>query len=128
MPQRVVPMLHVQDVRATIDWYTSIGFTLKRVNDEDGQIDWASLTLGDSEIMLTLGGSPRAAHRRDVDLYIHTDDVDAVRRSLREPVDIVEDIHDTFYGMRELIIRDNNGFWIDFGQPMAQESAQSSLP
>jgi hypothetical protein len=29
----------------------------------------------------------------------------------------VEDPHDTFYGMREFIVRDNNGFWITFGQP-----------
>ena len=30
---------------------------------------------------------------------------------------MVEDLHDTFYGMREFIIRDLNGFWITFGQP-----------
>jgi uncharacterized glyoxalase superfamily protein PhnB len=124
MTQRVTPMLHVPDVRATIDWYTSIGFTLARVNDEDGEINWASLTREGSEIMLSLGGASSTAHRREVDLYILTDDIGAVRRALREPVDIVEDIHDTFYGMRELIIRDNNRFWITFGQPMAQSSAQ----
>jgi len=28
----------------------------------------------------------------------------------------VEDPHDTFYRMREFIIRDFNGFWITFGQ------------
>jgi uncharacterized glyoxalase superfamily protein PhnB len=120
MTQRVTPMLHVTDVRATIDWYTSIGFTLARVNDEDGEINWASLTRDGSEIMLSLGGASSTAHRREVDLYILTDDIDAVRRTLREPVDIVEDIHDTFYGMRELIIRDNNRFWITFGQAIAQ--------
>jgi hypothetical protein len=31
-------------------------------------------------------------------------------------VDVVEVPHDTFYGMRELIIRDLNRFWITFGQ------------
>lgn len=30
-------------------------------------------------------------------------------------LDVVEP-HDTFYGMREFIIRDCNGFWITFGQ------------
>ncbi len=30
MSQTVVPMIHVPNVRATIDWYTSIGFTLVR--------------------------------------------------------------------------------------------------
>jgi len=124
MSQRVVPMLHVPDVRATIDWYTSIGFTLLRQNDDDGEINWASLTRDGSEIMLSLGGAPSSAHRREVDLYILTDDIDAMRRTLPDPVDIVEDLHDTFYGMRELIIRDNNRFWVTFGQPIAKSSAQ----
>jgi len=29
-------MIHVPDVSATVDWYTSIGFKLIRHNDEDG--------------------------------------------------------------------------------------------
>ena len=33
-------------------------------------------------------------------------------------VRIVEDLQDTFYGVREFIIRDLNGFWITFAQPM----------
>ncbi len=39
MPQTVVPMIHVPDVRATIEWYTSIGFTLIRQNEEDDEIN-----------------------------------------------------------------------------------------
>jgi hypothetical protein len=35
---------------------------------------------------------------------------------LRERVEIREGLHDTFYGMREFIIRDINGFWMTFGQ------------
>jgi hypothetical protein len=30
----------------------------------------------------------------------------------------VEDLYDAFHGMREFIIRDINGFWVTFGQPM----------
>jgi catechol 2,3-dioxygenase-like lactoylglutathione lyase family enzyme len=119
MSQRVIPMLHVPDVRATIEWYTSIGFTLLRHNDESGETNWASLSFDGGEIMLASGGAQSSAPRREVDLYILTDDIDGVRRTLREPVDIVGEIHDTFYGMRELIIRDNNRFWITFGQPIA---------
>ena len=32
-------------------------------------------------------------------------------------VEIREGVHDAFYGMREFIIRDVNGFWITFGEP-----------
>ena len=119
MSQHVVPMIHVPNIRATIEWYTSIGFSLLRQHEEDEEITWASLAFGNSEIMLNIDGRPSTAHRREVDLYILTDDLDAIHHKLRDRVDIVEDIHDTFYGMREFIIRDNNRFWITFGEPNA---------
>lgn len=118
MQQTIVPMLHVPDVRATIDWYTSIGFKLIHHNEEDGEINWASLSFGNSEIMLNSGGKQSADHRREVDLYVHTDNLDDVYERIKNQVEIVEDPHDTFYGMREFIIRDHNRFWVTFGQPM----------
>ncbi len=108
-------MIHVPDVRATVDWYTSIGFTLDRQNEEDG-INWAKLTFGNSEVMFQSGGKPSTEHRREVDLYILTDNADDLYGRCKERVQIVEDPHDTFYRMREFIIRDFNGFWITFGQ------------
>jgi hypothetical protein len=50
-------------------------------------------------------------------LYVYTDNVDDKYQTLRARVDVVEGPHNTFYGMRELIIRDLNRFWITFGQP-----------
>jgi uncharacterized glyoxalase superfamily protein PhnB len=118
MSQQVVPMIHVPDVSATVAWYTSIGFRLSRQNVEDGEVNWASLSFGNSELMLNAGGIPSSATRREVDLYIHTDNVDDVYQSLKDRVQLIESLHDTFYGMREFIIGDINGFWITFGQPM----------
>jgi uncharacterized glyoxalase superfamily protein PhnB len=111
-------MIHVPDVRATVEWYTSIGFALVRQNEEDGEINWAKLTLGNSEVMFQSGGKPSTEHRREVDLYILTDSVDDLYRRLKDRVQVVEDPHDTFYGMREFIMRDINRFWISFGQPI----------
>ena len=54
--------------------------------------------------------------RREVDLYIYTDDVDEVYERLKDRVDVIEGPHNTFYGMREVIIRDLNRFWITFAQ------------
>jgi uncharacterized glyoxalase superfamily protein PhnB len=114
-------MIHVHDVRATAEWYESIGFKIRRLVSEDadrGELTWASLTMGESEIMLNCGGKPSNAHRREFDLYIHTDGVDQLRATLDRRVNVIEDLHDTFYGMREFIVRDINGFWITFGQPV----------
>lgn len=120
MSQTVVPMIHVPDVRATIAWYTSIGFTLVRQGEEGegGEIVWAKLSYGNSELMLDSGGKLSADHRREVDLYITIDNVDDLYRRLKDRVPVVVDLYDAFYGMREFAIRDFNGFWITFGQPI----------
>ena len=118
MSPRIVPMIHVPDVKATMDWYASIGFDIVRWNEHDGHTDWALVTLGDSELMFSLGGKPSDAWRRELDLYTHIDNVDDLFFRLKEKVEVVEEPHDTFYGMREFIIRDCNRFWLSFGQPV----------
>jgi uncharacterized glyoxalase superfamily protein PhnB len=118
MSQTVVPMIHVPDVRATVEWYTSIGFTLVRQNDGDGEINWAKLTFGNSEVMFDAGGKASTEHRREVDLYITTSNVDDLHHRLKDRVQVVVDLYDAFYGMREFTIRDFNRFWITFGQPI----------
>ena len=115
-------MLHVPDVRATVAWYEAVGFTLVRGNEEDGELDWALLSFGDSELMLSEGGRASADDRREVDLYVHTAEVDGLYERLKGSVEVVEVPHDTFYGMREFIVRDVNRFWVTFGQPCADGS------
>ena len=51
-----------------------------------------------------------------MDLYVETDRVEALYDALKDRVEVVEPVHDTFYGMREFIIRDVNRFWITFGR------------
>jgi len=117
MRRRVVPMLNVPDVGATADWYESIGFGVRDRASDGSEIDWAALTFDESEVMLNTGGQKSQAWRRDADLYVTVEDVGALFDRIGARVEIVEPLHDTFYGMREFIIRDCNGFWITFGQP-----------
>ena len=107
---RIVPMIHVPDVAATAQWYKSIGFNLSNLAEEDEQAIWASLSYGESEIMLSCSGKPSNEWRREFDLYIYVENVDELCQNLKGRVEIVEDLHDTFYGMREFIIRDINRF------------------
>jgi hypothetical protein len=116
MSKRVVPMIHVPDVRATASWYQGIGFTIVGTHEEDGHMDWAALSYGSTEVMLSEGGAASTAHRREVDLYVHVDDIEAEYSRLKGHVELVEGLHDSFYGTREFIIRDVNRFWITFGQ------------
>lgn len=118
MPPTIRPMLHVPDVRTTAHWYASIGFTIRAVHEERGVIDWAALVLGQSEVMLSIGGEASTAGRREVDLYITVSDVDEAFSRVSPLAEVVEPLHDTAYGMREFIVRDCNRFWLTFGQPI----------
>jgi len=117
MSERIVPMIHVPDVRVTVDWYVDIGFKIVDTYDDGGDgLSFAILELGNSEVMFNQGGQPSEQRRREVDLYIYTENVDELFDRLKDRVEIVEPPHDQFYGMREFIIRDINGFWITFAQ------------
>ena len=111
-------MIHVPYVSSTVAWYLSIGFKLLRKNEEDGETNWASLSFRTSELMLNAGGKASSDHRREVYLYITIDSVDDFYRRMQDKVQIVEGLYDTFYQMREFIVRDINRFWITFGQPV----------
>jgi catechol 2,3-dioxygenase-like lactoylglutathione lyase family enzyme len=118
MNEHVTPMIHVPDVRATVDWYESIGFRAVNTygNESEDGLSFAILAFGNGQVMFSQGGETSTKRRREVDLYAYTDDVDAVYSKLKDRVDVIEGPHNTFYGMREVIIRDLNGFWITFGQ------------
>jgi uncharacterized glyoxalase superfamily protein PhnB len=119
MEKKVVPMFHVPDVRRTVDWYRDIGFTVtERFGDNRGGLSFAMVSFGAGEVMFSSGGRLSSHHRRDVDLYAYTDDVDNLFERLKDRVEIVEGPHNMFYGLREIIVRDLNGFWITFGQQL----------
>ena len=117
----VAPMIHVPDVGATAAWYEALGFDLVDSNDEDGVLDWAMMAWGDAVVMFNAGGKPADGDRREVDLYVTTEEIDALHARLRDNVEVVEAPHDTFYGMREFTVRDPNGFWVTFGETLSGE-------
>jgi orotate phosphoribosyltransferase len=123
MNRKAVSMIHVPDVRATVEWYRSIGFTVINTygDDEDG-LSFALLSFGRSLVMFSAGGKSSTSDRREVDLYVYSDRVDEMYQVLKDRVDVVEGPHDTFYGMREITIRDVNRFWITFGQTPGEAS------
>ena len=118
--ERAVPMIHVPDVRATVEWYQSIGFIANYTFDDGREgLSFASLSFGSGEVMFNSGGRPSTQERREVDLYVYVDDVEELYRRIKDRVEVVEGVHDTFYGMREFIVRDLNRFWMTFGQDMS---------
>jgi uncharacterized glyoxalase superfamily protein PhnB len=122
MAKRVTPMIRVADLRATLEWYTLVGFVVVSTHEDDGEIDWVQLAFGDGRVMFNGGGKLVPEDRRDVDLYIHTEGVDELFERVKDKVEVREPPHDTFYGMREIIVRDPSGFWVTFGEPRPDTS------
>ena len=116
-------MLRVADVGAALAWYVSLGFHENGRYEEGGVFYWASLSLGEAELMLSLGGAvadppvtlwfrvARAAAIYDV---LKARQVTAVQSADGSAVEFVEHLHEPFYGGREFTIRDPNGYSLTF--------------
>lgn len=128
MTKRAVPMMHVPDVEAAVNWYKKIGFTVDNTygNEGDG-FSFAILSFGNTKVMFNQGGEPSSAKRREVDLYIYTENVDDLFEQLKDQVDVIDGPHDTFYGMREFVFRDLNRFWITLAQESVFSAVQQAI-
>jgi ankyrin repeat protein len=129
--KRTSPMFAVRDMRATVRWYQSIGFTVEDEYEDSGELVFARLTFGKGEFTLSPGGDPGP---RDVRLWFFTDRVEALyemfkhvqfraaggapNASTGEPdIRFDEDLYTPFYGGRQFSIRDLNGLVLIFWQP-----------
>lgn len=115
----VVPQLRTTDLAASIDFYTEkLGFTLEFQYDDF----YAGVRSGNYAVHLKLIDAPDpsiAFVDRDehFHLYFGTDDVASVADELkRQDVAMVRDVHETAWGTRECIIKDNAGHTLYFGE------------
>jgi uncharacterized glyoxalase superfamily protein PhnB len=53
-------------------------------------------------------------------LFIEVDDVEALRDRVDDRATLVSDLRDTFYGMREFVIRDPSGLVVVFAQRLGE--------
>jgi uncharacterized glyoxalase superfamily protein PhnB len=114
--QKVIPMLCVSDVDATLEWYASLGFTVAQRHPDIGDIEFAFLTSGGAGLMVQSRGN-RPSDR--IALWFYTGDVDEMFRRLRErrpPVELLEELYEPFYGGRQFSIIDANGMELVFYQ------------
>jgi uncharacterized glyoxalase superfamily protein PhnB len=112
-------MLRTKDFKGTIEFYTRLlGFTCAGRSDADG---WASLRRDTVGLMIA---TPNAHMPFDTpaftgSLYFDVDDARALWDEIKDDVRVCYPIEDFHYGMREFAIYDNNGYVLQFGQPLA---------
>ena len=75
------PMFTVRDMRATLQWYRSIGFIVEEEYEDGGDVVFARLTFGAGELALSPGGNPGP---RDVSLWFFTDRVQDLYELMKE--------------------------------------------
>lgn len=114
----LAPILRTWDVPETLAFYTgTLGFACAAGGVEAG---WAALCRDGIEIMISAPNAhldERAAAFTG-SLYLRTGTVDAWWEALRDRARICYPIEDFDYGMREFAIFDNNGYLLQFGQPL----------
>ncbi len=114
------PMLSTKQVKETVNFYiTNLGFTCEAYNEEWG---WASCRRDDVEIMFAYPNAhaPFSAPIFTGSLYIHSDNVDELWNELKDKARICYPIESFDYGMREFALYDNNGYLLQFGQPVGK--------
>ncbi len=52
--------------------------------------------------------------------YFEVEDVDLMAERVKKVCPLVRDLHDTFYGMREIYVRDPDGYVLGFAQPVGE--------
>jgi uncharacterized glyoxalase superfamily protein PhnB len=121
----IAPYFLVADVvRAAEHYRDRLGFAIRGYFFEDPPV-FAMVGRDDLIIMLALmesgrGGSNRAHKSIGIDAYIWIEDVDALFAELQQRgADIVGPPVLRIYGLKELEVRDGDGYVICFGQHIA---------
>ena len=123
----LAPLFQVYDMATSIHFYRDLlGFELVNHAPEYApcRFHWALLRFHGTELMLNTKYEfddqrpPRQALEHDVGLYFGCPDVDAAYRHLREKGIGAKEPHVAPYGMKQLYIKDPDGFSLCFQWPV----------
>jgi hypothetical protein len=118
--QSATLVLGSRDVKATLAWYTSIGFAETARYPTDGSaVFWGMVTLGPAALTFDVR---EGADSRGASLLLTTDrvhelyDLLSARQLGTDDVEFVRTLHEPEHGGMEFSIRDPNGFTLRFLQ------------
>ena len=110
---RLVPMLPVKSMPASIEFYQKLGFSVEERNDD---WRWARLCFGECRLMVDQSINVHPGVPRYSVLYLYPDDITEYHKQVRKNGVDVPDLDVTFYGMTEFRIDDPDGNRLWIGQ------------
>ena len=121
---RLVPMLPVASMPASIEFYQKLGFSVEQRNDDWG---WAMLRLDECQLMVdqSINTQPRAPRQSVV--YLYPGNIVEYHREARANGLAVPDLDVTFYGLTEFRLCDPDGNRLWIGQNTTSRQQTRSL-
>ena len=119
------PNLFVKDIRATLDFYKLLGFSLTMSVPAESEDDlvWAMVTNGKVTIMFqsfkSIGDTLPQIKRQEggpLLFYIKVQRIREFFERIREKTTLVHGLQKTFYGATEFSILDINDFMLTFAE------------
>jgi uncharacterized glyoxalase superfamily protein PhnB len=124
--QKMAPMFLVENVDEAVAWYQdTLGAGLRAADPKSPPFEWASLLVGDIEIMLAQKEAAQEWYTDHVTVsetpanfiaYVYVKHADNLYAQIKGKVKIVMEPTDQWYGIREFAIRDPFGFILVFAQ------------
>ena len=110
---RLIPMLPVKNITASVEFYRKLGFSVEQQRDDWG---WAMLRFDECRIMVDRSiNIHRDAPRQSV-LYLYPENIVEFHWQARGNGLTVPDLDVTFYGMTEFRLDDPDGNRLWIGQ------------
>ena len=111
--ERLIPMLPVKHLPASIEFYRKLGFSVERRSDEWA---WAMLRCGECRIMVDQSINRHPEAPRQSVVYLYPENIVDYHSEVRRNGLQIPDLDVTFYGLTEFRLEDPDGNRLWIGQ------------
>jgi uncharacterized glyoxalase superfamily protein PhnB len=116
---RLIPMLPVKSISASVAFYRKLGFTVEQQNDHWA---WAMLSLDECRLMVDQSINRQPEAPRQSVVYLYPENIAEYHRQVRAAGVAAPDLEVTFYGLTEFRIEDPDGNPLWIGQPQPKNA------
>ncbi len=113
---RLIPMLPVKHIAASIEFYRRLGFSVEQRNDDWG---WAMLRFDECRLMIDQSINQHSQAPRQSVLYLYPENIVEYHQQVRDNGLTIPDLQVTFYGLTEFRLDDPDGNHLWIGQDTA---------